>query len=134
MAECVVQDTMMAPDQREQPHEESNSHPEAGTGTSSVTRRSEEIHIRNFDVTRAYDLTIEVRDSQGLVFANRYYLEPGATVSELGRLPPGVYDVRVELDGRRSVTCRCEIDDTPDRTALIEVGNGTVSVTEGLYQ
>lgn len=99
-----------------------------------VARRSEEIHIRNFDVDRAYDLTMEVRDSEGLVFANRYHLTPGKTVSELGRLPPGEYEVHVELDGRRQQTALCEIDGTPDRTALIEVGNGTVSVTEGLYR
>jgi len=100
----------------------------------SVARRSEEIHIRNFDVNRAYDLTIEVRDSEGLVFANRYHLTPGKTASELGRLPPGEYEVQVELDGRRRRTARCAIDGTPARTALIEVGNGTVSVTEGLYR
>lgn len=105
----------------------------AGT-EHSVARRSEEIHIRNFDANRAYDLTITVRDSQGLVFANRYYLTPGKTVSELGRLPAGEYEVQVELDGRRQRTALCEIDETPARTALIEVGNGTVSVTEGLYR
>jgi len=100
----------------------------------SVARRSEEIHIRNFDVNQAYDLTITVRDSQGLVFANRYYLTPGKTVSELDRLPAGEYEVQVELDSCRQRTALCEIDETPARTALIEVGNGTVSVTEGLYR
>ncbi|WP_267163430.1 hypothetical protein [Halovenus salina] len=99
-----------------------------------VARRSEEIHIRNFDLNQAYDLTIEVRDSRGLVFANRYYLTPGKIVSELGQLPAGEYEVQVELDGRRQQTTLCEIDETPERTALIEVGNGTVSATEGLYR
>lgn len=98
-----------------------------------VERQSEEIHIRNFDFRRAYDLTVEVRDEQGLVFANRYHLTPGRTVSELDRLPPGEYEVTVQLDGRREQTTQCEIDKTPAKTALIEVGNGTVSVTEGLY-
>jgi hypothetical protein len=99
-----------------------------------VARRSEEVHIRNFDTARSYDLTVEVRDSEGLVFASRYYLTPGKTVSELGELPPGEHEVSVELDGRRKQTVRCDIDETPEGTALIEVGNGTVSVTEGLYQ
>jgi hypothetical protein len=96
--------------------------------------RSEEIHVRNFDFQRGYDLRVEVRDDRGLAFANRYHLTPGKTVSEIDQLPPGEYEVRVELDGRRQRTIRCEIDGTPDRTALIEVGNGTVSVTEGLYR
>lgn len=100
---------------------------------SAVERRTEEIHIRNFDFSRTYDLTVEVYDADGLVFASRYYLTPGKTVSERGRLPPGEYEIRVELDGRRERRLHCEIDDTPDKTALVEIGNGTVSVTEGLY-
>lgn len=100
----------------------------------SVDGRSEELHIRNFDVRRSYDLTVEVRDDQGLVFANRYHLTPGSVASELDRIPAGAYELTVKLDGRRDQTATCEIDDTPEKTALIEVGNGTVSVTEGLYQ
>lgn len=108
---------------------------ETGTESgSSVARRSEEIFIRNFDVDQAYDLTIEVHDSEGLAFANRYYLTPGKTASELDRLPPGEYELRVELDGRRQQTTTCTIDETPTGTALVEVGNGTLSVTEGLYR
>jgi hypothetical protein len=121
-----------------------SNHPESGTGANrhpstdvagsqSVERRSEEIHVRNFDVRRSYDLTIEVRDDQGLVFANRYHLTPGKTISELDRLAPGEYEVRVQLDGRRRQTTVCEIGESPEQTALVEVGNGTVSVTEGLY-
>jgi hypothetical protein len=117
-----------------EPAASANRHLFTDAGTSeSVEQRSEEIHVRNFDVRRSYDLTIEVRDDQGLVFANRYHLTPGKTVSELDRLAPGEYEVRVQLDGRRHRTTVCEIDETPEKTALIEVGNGTVSVTEGLY-
>lgn len=54
----------------------------SGEAGHSVTLASEEIHIRNFDVRRAYDLTIKVRDGQELIFANRYYLTPGKTVRE----------------------------------------------------
>lgn len=127
---------MLTPDQYESATktDDRTTTEEPAESNRSVARRSEEIHVRNFDVNRAYDLTIEVRDAHGLVFANRYSLTPGKTVSELGRLPPGSYDVRVELDGRRQRTTRCEIDGTPEGTALIEVGNGTVSVTEGLYR
>jgi hypothetical protein len=99
-----------------------------------VSQQSEEIHIRNFDLNKAHNLTIEVHDSDGLVFANRYYLTPGKTESELGRLQPGEYELRVELDGRRQETTTCAVDGTPERTALVEVGNGTISVTEGHYQ
>lgn len=126
---------MIVPDESESEGTASYVTQERKTETRrEVARRSEEIHIRNFDTSRSYDLTVEVRDSEGLAFASRYYLTPGKTVSELGQLPPDEYEVRVELDGRRQQTVRCEIDETPEGTALIEVGNGTVSVTEGLYQ
>ncbi|MEF8813784.1 MAG: hypothetical protein V5A55_08200 [Halovenus sp.] len=98
------------------------------------TRRAEEIHVRNFDVSRTYHLTVEVRENGRLVFANRYHLSPGKTASERDRLPPGEYDITVELDGLRRQTVRCRIDGTPERTALVQVGNGTLSLTEGLYQ
>lgn len=104
------------------------------TADRRVARRSEELHLRNFDLNREYTLTVRVTDRDGLVFANRYYLAPGKTVSELGRLQPGEYEVRVELDGRRQRTATCEIGETPDETALVEVGNGTVSLTQGLYR
>jgi len=106
---------------------------DAETG-GGATRRAEEIHIRNFDVRRSYDLTVEVHEDCRPVFADRYHLPPGQTASELGRLPPGEYEVTVELDGLHLRTARCRIDGTPERTALIQVGNGTVSVREGLYQ
>jgi len=125
---------MLRPDYHDSEHGTDHRAASEEREASSVAQRSEEIHVRNFDVTRAYDLTVEVRDSRGLAFATRYYLTPGKTVSELGRLPPGEYEVHVELDGRREQTAVCEIDGTPVGTALIEVGNGTVSVTEGLYQ
>lgn len=112
---------------REQPAQNSE------TTSALAVPKSEEIHIRNFDVKRPYDLTIQVSDNQGLVFANRYYLTPGKTESELDQLPPGEYEIEVELDGMRRETVRCEVDETPDKTVLIEVGNGTVSVTEGFY-
>ncbi len=126
---------MLVPDESESEGTASHVTRKRKTETRcEVARRCEEIHIRNFDTSRSYNLTVEVRNSKGLVFASRYYLTPGKTVSELGQLPPDEYTVSVELDGRRQQTVRCDIDETPGQTALIEIGNGTVSVTEGLYQ
>jgi hypothetical protein len=99
-----------------------------------VAERSEEIHIRSFDISRSYNLTVRVEDSAGLVFARRYHLSPEKTVSVCGQLSPGEYEVDATLEGRRRRSIRCEIDSTPQGTALIEVGNGTISLTEGLYR
>jgi hypothetical protein len=119
-----------------------SKHPQSGKrqhvftdlqSTDSSDQRSEEVHIRNFDVERTYSLTLTLRDEDGLVFANRYHLKPGKAVSELDRLPPGKYVVHAKLNGRRHEFAVCEINESPAKTVLVELGNGTVSVTEGLY-
>lgn len=113
--------------------------PTVGTGDSQPgqqrTRsavRSEEIHIRNFDDTRSYDLTLTVRLDGESALSDTYYLTPGRRISEIDRLPAGIYDITAELDNRQRETVRCEIGSTTRRTALVEVGNGIVSVTQGL--
>lgn len=95
--------------------------------------QSEEIHIRNFDDNQSYDLTLSVYMDGESVLTSTYQITPGRRISEIYRLPAGVYDVEVQLDAHQVETARCEIGSTPERTALIEVGNGTVSVTQGLY-
>jgi hypothetical protein len=104
-----------------------------GTNAQLQASRNEEIHVRNFDVRRSYDLTVQIRTASEVVFLTRYSLTPGKTATELGRVSPGEYEVYAELGGRRSERVRCEIDETPEGTARIEVGNGTLSVSQGLY-
>jgi len=101
--------------------------------TEPTAAISEEIHLRNFDVQRSYDLRLRVQDGDDVAFVSRYRLAPGTTESVTGRLTPGEYTVTVVLDGHRRETALCGIDATPDRTALVEIGNGTVSITQGMY-
>lgn len=99
-----------------------------------ATHRTETLFIRNYDVTWSYDLDVTVVDSDGdVVFDDRFYLRPGETVSEHDVIGDGTYDVTAVLDNRRSKTGTCEVGDGPDETILVELGNGIVSVTEGLY-
>jgi hypothetical protein len=94
---------------------------------------SADLFIRNFDTTRTNHLTVRIRDDDGIVFASRYALTPGKTECEADRLDPGEYDVIVELDSQRRERATCQIGPGPEKTALVEIGNGTVSVTQGLY-
>lgn len=100
---------------------------------TTQTTHSEEIHIRNFDYNQSYDLTLSVRMDGESTLSNTYHLTPGRRISEIYQLPAGIYEVEVSLDSDQTETARCEIGSTPERTALIEVGNGTVSLTQGLY-
>lgn len=95
--------------------------------------RSEDLHVRNLDASRSYELMIIVRTVEEPVITTRYQLSPGKRVSEFEQLPPGTYTVVAELRNKRRSAARCEIDDSPSGGALVEVGNGAVAVTDGLY-
>jgi hypothetical protein len=54
-------------------------------------------------------------------------------VSEIGVLDPGEYRVTVTSEGTVQDSKTCSVGPSPAETVLIEVGNGLVSVSEGLY-
>jgi hypothetical protein len=53
-------------------------------------------------------------------------------VSVSQRLDRAVYRVDVEVDRETTVEAECLIGSGPNETALVEVGNGLLSVTEGV--
>ena len=97
-------------------------------------RLTEDLLIRNHDFQWGYDVEVEVRDEDGPVHEARYYLQSGGTRSEGALLPAGVYHVRVVLDNDRTGSARCHVDDAGDAGILVELGNGAVSVHDGLYR
>lgn len=94
---------------------------------------SENLFIRNYDPYEAYDLTVAVSDAEGSVFEERYFFQPGQIETVRGVLVPGEYEVTVELDNRRRKTATCRVGHSPHQTIHVEMGNGIVSLTEGLY-
>ena len=93
---------------------------------------TEDLLIRNYDFQWGYDLEVTVSDADGKsVHDERYYLQPGETKSEFGLLDPGNYEFHVVLDNRRELTTH--VDDATDGV-LVELGNGAVSVHDGLYE
>lgn len=100
---------------------------------SRVAARTEDLHLRSYAHEWAYDVAVEVRTPDGdVAFAAEYYLQPGDAESEIDALPPGEYEIRATLDNDRRETATCRIGPEPDRTAVLEVGNGVLSLTEGL--
>ena len=108
------------------------------TGTDGVDAPAarvgiEDLLVRNHDFQWGYDLEVTVTVEDGrTVHDERYYLQPGETKSEFDALDPGAYEVRVVLDNRRTTTAHVEVDDSTDGV-LVELGNGAVSVHDGLY-
>lgn len=94
---------------------------------------SEQIHIRNHDHQWGYDLTLAIVDAaDDVVFEKQYYLQPGHIESELDALPADEYEIRATLDNLEEETLRGHIDAEPKHTLVIEMGNGVLSLTQGL--
>jgi hypothetical protein len=109
-----------------------NSDYDQHTGRSTRAR-SEEIVIRNYDHQRAYDVNVEIITmDEDRIFQERYYLLPGHVESEVNVVPSGEYFVRVTLDNTQEEVRDCYLNESPAHTALIEVGNGLISLTEGI--
>lgn len=95
---------------------------------------TEEILLRNYDHQWGYDIELDVLDANGnSVYEKQWYLPPGQVGTEMDALPSGEYEVRVTLDNHKQETLVCSIDATAGNTVVIEVGNGVMSVTEGLH-
>lgn len=101
-------------------------------GQDSIT--SEDIVVRNYDQQWGYDLSLEVTETNGeIAFEKHYYLQAGQVESELNALSPGKYVIEATLDNLTTDTLQCQIDATPKHTAVIEIGNGALSLTEGIH-
>lgn len=106
---------------------------EAEDGTQSTSVTSEAIHIRNYDHQWGYDLDVAVTTPDGdPVFRERYYLQPGGSISEDDVVPSGEYELHVTLDNSHHERLQCRISSAPGHTAVVEVGNGALGLTEGL--
>lgn len=94
----------------------------------------EAVHVRNYDVADAHTVSLAITDTDGArVFSRRYHLRPGQAESEQGVLAPGTYDVVVHADGLDRASKRVELGTHPEETALVELGNGITSVSQGVY-
>ncbi|MFB6301225.1 MAG: hypothetical protein ABEH65_13310 [Halobacteriales archaeon] len=101
---------------------------------SETRSASEEILIRSYDHRWAYDLEIEAVDAAGeSIYRKRYYLQPGQIEGVRNELPTGEYELWITLDNTHHKTVDCRIGSAPEDTVVIEIGNGTMSITQGLY-
>ena len=103
------------------------------TSSRHTATGTEAIHVRNYDHDRGYEVDVEVETEDGEVpFQRRYQLQPGQIVSEYDVLSEGNCVVMVTLDDTRERALECRIGESPEHTATIEVGNGALSLVEGL--
>jgi hypothetical protein len=99
---------------------------------AGVVERVPDCIVRNHDADREYDLTVRVSDGDETVLERAVVVEPGGTVAWTDAVPPGRYEVRAEVTAGPDAGGECAVDASAEGTALVEVGNWHVSVTEGL--
>lgn len=93
----------------------------------------EQLLLRNYDHRWGYDIAVEVIDEEGTIaYEQRYYLQPGQVESVVGVLSDGEYEFRITMDNLQEETLECRIGEGIERMAVVEVGNGVHSLTQGL--
>lgn len=103
--------------------------PRPGTGLEADPD-IEAVRIRNYDHWQGHSVRVTVAPPDGEVsLVERHYLGPGETGELTGPLAPGEYDVRVWIDGVERAGRTCRLDATSAGTAVVELGNGVVSLT-----
>lgn len=108
------------------------SNTEGGDSDRQLQMDVDAVHVRNYDHADGHSVHVTVVDPDGRVhLTERCYLSPGQSRRLTGGLDPGEYRIDVRVDGVDRATAECRIDGSPAWTAVVELGNGVVSVTEG---
>jgi len=93
----------------------------------------ETLVVRNYDGNDAHEVDVTFLDADGDVAVSRTLtVAPLETIAIETRLKRGVYLVRARLDTGETDSAECLVGSGPTETALVETGNGAVSVAEGL--
>ncbi len=121
---------------RTEPSATTVAKPEASD--TSLTDAAEErdagkLVLRSYDHQRSYDIDVTISDQTGTqVFHDRFVLFPGETESVSDPIPSGTVSITVTSTAAQKRTLETRLDDSPERTAVVEVGNAILSLTAGL--
>lgn len=93
----------------------------------------EAVSLRNYDHRAGHSVHVTLAgldvDTQ---LTDRSYLAPGQSTRVSGAIEPGQYRLRVRVDGVERRRADLELDETLASLAVVEIGNGAVSVTRGV--
>lgn len=105
--------------------------------TGPAARRAvcdESLVVRNHDGAEAHEIHVSFVDHHGeLAFDRTVSLAPGATVGIRTRLVRAIYRIEVRLETGATDRAECLIGSDPSECAMVETGNGTISVVEGPF-
>lgn len=114
------------------PHAEQTTEPERDGPTEPPHVATDVVTVRNYDHVDAHSVYVTVSEAAGgTVLTERCYLAPGQTRGVRGNISTGEHQIAVRVDGVRRHKLEQELDPTRAPAAVIELGNGVVSVTPG---
>lgn len=100
--------------------------------SDSETLSPQSIFIRNYDATEVHSLNLRLSNTSDEVVAERVVTVGSQdTLNLRPNLNPGTYEVQVIMDSEASDSVDCLIGDNLNECAVIECGNGVVSVSAG---
>jgi hypothetical protein len=90
--------------------------------------------VRNYDGAETHDLRVRFVDPYGETVLDRTVsVAPQETAAVGTRLERAVYCVEVRMENGASASAECLIGSGPGECAMVETGNGRVSVVEGAF-
>lgn len=114
------------------PQSEHTTELEREGSTEPPPSATDVVTVRNYDHVDAHSVHVTVSDPPGrTVLTERCYLAPGQSRGLTGASMPGEHRIEVRVDGVRRHRIEHEFDAARAPAAVIELGNGVVSVTPG---
>lgn len=109
----------------------SDSRPSTDQQTRGVTDQS--LVLRNHDGSETCRIHVQFLDHEDRVaFERTFTVAPLETVTVGTRLERAVYRVDVRLESGGTASAECLIGSGLSETAVVQTGNGVVSVVEGV--
>jgi hypothetical protein len=102
--------------------------------TASRVVDDERLVLRNYDSDDGHQVAVRFVDGQDTpAFDRTVSVAPGETVSVDTGLDRAVYRVEARLENGATAGAECLVGRDPSECAMVETGNGRVSVVEGVY-
>lgn len=110
------------------------THPPAESADIAPGSVSEEcLVVRNYDGKTSHEVTVRFLDAtDSIAFRTTHTLSPLGAITVSERIDRAVYRVEVAVDATQTGTAECLIGNHPTETALVEIGNGLLSISEGI--
>ncbi|ERG91532.1 MAG: hypothetical protein J07HQW1_01566 [Haloquadratum walsbyi J07HQW1] len=108
-----------------------------GCDTTSSTQRQQNdeqtLVIRNYDASEIHTIHVQVHDTGGkCVLERTLQVNPSRAVTMNMCCDAATYTITAQIETGSVDMTECRIGTSMDKTALIETGNGSVRVADGL--